>query len=36
VAASTQVSENKSGLDASLYGLDERISKGLLQISFWD
>jgi hypothetical protein len=25
-----------SGVDATLYGLDERISKGLLQISFWD
>jgi hypothetical protein len=25
-----------SGVDATLYGLDEPISKGLLQISFWD
>jgi hypothetical protein len=27
---------DKSGLDATLYGPDERISRGLLQISFWD
>jgi len=30
------VSGRKSGLDATLYGPDERISRGLLQISFWD